>query len=213
MMVFRAISHKNRQSDIQNIYHLLGGNMKIKFNVCFMFIFFVMQFVLAGTSDKSAQDSQKCKQGQIEKEIKFHVYSDSLGPLSGCCRNVIVAKKLDSVDIILIGSDGQIIDTIITDKSGIAKKRIKTQIDERFSSAYNKNGITITAIAFKNGYREAVLFEANFTEDEENQNIEMTPIIEGERNEPMVRLGSIHHLLISSFVDKYGKIIGKSAHD
>jgi len=80
------------------------------------------------------------------------------------------------------------------------RKRIKTQIDERFSSAYNKNGITITAIAFKNGYREAVLFEANFTEDEENQNIEMTPIIEGERNEPMVRTWSIHHLLISSLL-------------
>lgn len=187
--------------------------MKISFNVCFMFIIFVMQFIFAGTSDKSGQIAQKCKQGQIEREIKFHVYSDSVGPLYGCCRNVIAEKKLDSVDIILIGSDGQIIDTIVTDKHGIAKKRIKSQIDERFSSNYNKNGITITAIAFKDGYREAVLFEANFTEDEENQNIEMTPIIEGQRNEPEVRLGNIHHLLILSFVDKYGKIIGKSAHD
>jgi hypothetical protein len=63
------------------------------------------------------------------------------------------------------------------------------------------------AIAFKEGYRQTVLFEVPISEATPAQPFLMEPIVAGERNEPDVQLGNNHHLEIFSLVEKYAAIL------
>lgn len=68
---------------------------------------------------------------------------------------------------------------------------------------------TVTAIAFKEGYREQVLLEVPVNPAGSLQELYLNPIVAGERNEPDVQPGSSHHLEILSLVEKYSKYFKK----
>lgn len=123
---------------------------------------------------------------------------------------------IEGVELILIGYDGNIIDSFKTDSKGEVIEKISVELDNRYSKAVD-DGLaprgTITILAFKEGYRETVLFEAGVSEGSYFQSILMNPIVDGERNEPDVYLGNSHHLEIISFVNKYAKLIGREIKD
>jgi hypothetical protein len=144
----------------------------------------------------------KIEESKIEKEILFKTTD-------------IENQAIEGVTLIVLGYDGNIIDTIITDKNGEIKKVIKVDRDKRYPNTgdegYSSRG-TVTVIAFKDGYKESILFEAAISDGTTVQNIIMEPLIDGQRNEPVVSLGYNHHLEVLSLVDKYAKIIGKETH-
>ena len=139
---------------------------------------------------------------KIEVELKISTYNQK-------------GKVIEGVELILIGYDGEVIDTLKTDSKGEVIKKIAVSLDNRYSNTV-KDELgprgTITIIAFKDGYRETVLFEAGASLGASFQQILMNPIVEGERNEPEVYLGNSHHLEILSLVNKYGELIEKEAH-
>lgn len=144
----------------------------------------------------------KIEESKVEKETLFRTTN-------------IEYQAIEGVTLMILGYDGNVIDTIITDKSGEIKKVIKVDQDKRYpnneNEGYSSRG-TVTVIAFKDGYKESVLFEAAISDGTAVQNIIMEPLINGQRNEPVVSLGNNHHLDVLSLVDKYAKIIGKEAH-
>ncbi len=144
----------------------------------------------------------KVEGSKVEKEILFRTTNSK-------------DQGIEGVTLMILGYDGNVIDTIITDKRGEIRKVIKVDRDKRYpnteNEGYSSRG-TVTVIAFKDGYKETVLFEAAISDGTIVQNIIMEPLINGQRNEPMVSLGYNHHLEIVSLVDKYAKIIGKEAH-
>lgn len=144
----------------------------------------------------------KIEQSKVEKEILFMTTN-------------VENQVIEGVTLMILGYDGNVIDTIMTDKRGEIKKVIKVDQDKRYPNAENKGYSsrgTVTVIAFKDGYKESVLFEVAVSDGTTVQNIIMDPLINGERNEPKVLLGYNHHLEVLSLVDKYAKIIGKEAH-
>ncbi|OPY57184.1 MAG: hypothetical protein A4E55_01788 [Pelotomaculum sp. PtaU1.Bin035] len=115
---------------------------------------------------------------------------------------------ISGVTILVIGTEGEVIEKLITNGQGEAQKSITIPIDKQFpigDKYLNPRG-TVTVIAFKEGYRETVLFEVGISDADSTQPVNMYLIVPGERNEPNVELGINHHLEISSLVDKYAKI-------
>lgn len=108
--------------------------------------------------------------------------------------------------------NGDVIDVETSDKNGWAQKKLTVQIDKRYywidPNQVEPRG-TVTVIAFKEGYREQVLFEVPVSPSGSFQEIYLTPVIPGQRNESDVQLGSSHHLEIISLVDKYSKYLKK----
>lgn len=137
----------------------------------------------------------------VTANIDFRVSAD----------NSVISKPsspLPDVSILLIGTDGRIIDKLVTNEQGEVQKDITVLIDLRYldesPGALPPRG-TITAIAFKEGYRQKVLYEVPI--DGTAQPFLMEPVVEGERNEPDVQLGNNHHLEIISLVKKYESIL------
>ena len=159
----------------------------IKVNIIgFMVATIFAKCIFAQPADTQKITVVNCTENVIENEIQFRTHDSNY-------------KPIPDVTIILVGSNGKLIDSLKSNDNGIARKKIKAAIDERFRSKFGVNSvprITISAIALKKGYRETVLFEASFTRIETNQNIQMFPIVEGERNEPMVLKGNIHHMKV-----------------
>jgi hypothetical protein len=111
---------------------------------------------------------------------------------------------LSGVTILIIRADGKVIDKLVTDNKGEAQKKITVPIDRKFpvTTQLGARG-TITAIAFKDGYKETVLFEVPISNTSAAQPFYMEPIEPESRNEPSVQLGNNHHLEILSLVEKY----------
>lgn len=120
------------------------------------------------------------------------------------------ASPLSGVSILLIATDGQVIDKLVTNEQGEAQKDITVVVDHKYpdkpSNMTAPRG-TVTAIAFKEGYRQKVLFEVPISKERSAQSFLMEPIITSERNEPDVQLGDNHHLEIISLVEKYEAIL------
>ena len=90
---------------------------------------------------------------------------------------------------------------------------ITVPIDNKYlgkSTSTLKPRGTVTAIAFKEGYRQTVLFEVPISEASAAQPFYMEAMVPGERNEPEVQLGNNHHLEIISLVDKYAAYLKNS---
>ncbi|AFM41060.1 hypothetical protein Desaci_2089 [Desulfosporosinus acidiphilus SJ4] len=136
----------------------------------------------------------------ITAKVSFNVMDSKLQPIQG-------------VKIMIINGEGEVIDSITSDDKGKAEKKLTVPIDKRYFWA-DPNDLgtrgTVTAIAFKEGYRETVLFEVPVSEGDTVQPFYMSPIIPGERNEPDVQLGNNHHLEILSLVDKYAQYLKKT---
>lgn len=122
-------------------------------------------------------------------------------------------KPIQGVKIPIINRDGEVIGSITSDEKGKAEKKLTVLIDKRYFWA-DPNDLgargTVTVIAFKDGYRQTVLFEVPVSEGDTIQPFYMKPIIPGERNEPDVQLGNNHHLEILSLVDKYAQYLKKT---
>jgi len=133
----------------------------------------------------------------VTAKVSFTVMDSKLQPIQG-------------VKILIINGDGEVIDSITSDDKGKAEKKLTVPIDKRYFWA-DPNDIgtrgTVTVIAFKEGYRETVLFEVPVSEGDTIQPFYIKPIIPGERNEPDVQLGNNHHLEILSLVDKYAQYL------
>ena len=123
------------------------------------------------------------------------------------------APPLPGVSILLIGSDGKIIDKLVTNEQGKVQKDITVPVDHKYpdkpSNSSPPRG-TVTAIAFKEGYRPKVLFEVPISVSSTEPFL-MEPIVAGERNEPDAQLGNNHHLEIVSLVEKYEAILNSSS--
>lgn len=114
-------------------------------------------------------------------------------------------QMLDGVRIVVIDSNGQVIDVLITDENGEVQKKLTVPIDEKYTYYYGgalETRGTVTAIAYKDGYRSVVIFEVP-VEEYAVQPFRMLPKLTGERNEPIGILGNVHHLEINALVDKY----------
>lgn len=114
-------------------------------------------------------------------------------------------QEIEGVKLVVINKDGEVIDTLLTDKNGQAEKTISAPLDKKyFSQELNpmQRG-TVTLIAYKDGYRETVLFEVPVNPNDTYQPFSMYPVVSGQRNEPVVRIAEIHHLTIIELVDKY----------
>lgn len=122
-------------------------------------------------------------------------------------------QPIQGVKILIINGDGEVIDSITSDENGKAEKKLSVPIDKKYFWA-DPNDLgtrgTVTVIAFKEGYRETVLFEAPVSPASAGQPLYMNAIIPGERNEPDVQLGNNHHLEILSLVDKYAQYLKKT---
>jgi len=98
-------------------------------------------------------------------------------------------QPIAGVKILIINGDGEVIDAISCDENGKAQKKLIVPIDKRYywvdPNDLGTRG-TVTVIAFKEGYRETVLFEVPVSAGSAGQPFYMNPIIPVERNEPDV---------------------------
>jgi hypothetical protein len=152
-------------------------------------------------SNKSAIVNCKNKENidSVTNEVSFNVMDSQSKPLS-------------DVRILIINMNGDVIGTESSDKNGRVIKKLTVPIDKRYYWAdpdkIEPRG-TVTAIAFKEGYREQVLLEVPVSPSASPQEIYLKPIVSGERNEPDVQSGYSHHIEIMSLVNKYSKYLKK----
>jgi hypothetical protein len=135
---------------------------------------------------------------KVEKQVSSTIYFKVVNPDS--------KHEVEGVRLKIINSDGMAIGTVITDKIGQAKTTISVSLDKKYfyqSNQYSIEKGTVAVIAYKEGYRETVLFEVPVTPNENFQVIPMYSIVSGQRNEPFVKLADIHHLSILDLVEKY----------
>lgn len=119
---------------------------------------------------------------------------------------------ISNAKIIIVNMIGDVIAAETSDKSGQARKKLIVPVDKRYywidPNKMEPRG-TVTAIVFKEGYREQVVFEVPVSSAGSLQQINLFPIIAGQRNEPDVSFGDSHHLEILSLVDKYSEYLKK----
>ncbi len=117
-------------------------------------------------------------------------------------------QPLSGVSIVVIDQDGVVIGQLVTKENGEAQQKLTVSEDRKYeglSKDYLEPRGTVTAIAFKEGYKETVLVEVGINSSDSVQPFYMEPIVPGERNEPIYELGNTHHLEILSLVEKYRK--------
>jgi hypothetical protein len=140
---------------------------------------------------ENPRPEQQSKADKVSIEVLFRAFSGD--------------KLLEGVQIMIIDRNGDVADVFETDNKGEAEKELSVEVDKKYGT--NPDGIgprgTVTVIARKAGYRDAVQFEVPVSDGSAAQPIAMEPIVEGERNEPTVELGNNHHLEVLSLVDRY----------
>lgn len=116
-------------------------------------------------------------------------------------------RPLEGVSIVLIGRNGEVLDVLTSNGQGIAEKQLELPLDPRFVFSKDHGLETLPdnliAIAYKQGYRETVLFHAY------SDVFYMYRIRPEYRNEPQEQLGNIHHLQVCALVEKYSRYAPK----
>ena len=171
----------------------------MKRKVLFFYLFFMLIILLEGCSKIENQGADKDISTKTET-VTANVMLRSITPSPPY-------TPISGVAILVIGTEGEVIEKLITNGQGEAKKSITIPIDKQFLIGDMNPRGTVTVIAFKEGYRETVLFEVSISNAGTAQPVNMYPIVPGGRNEPNVELGNNHHLEILSLVDKYTKYI------
>ncbi|HBC93307.1 MAG TPA: hypothetical protein DCZ10_10540 [Pelotomaculum sp.] len=175
--------------------------IKLKFLLLFIFAITLILTGCTRTVDETGNKENSVISETVATSVDFRASAINSN-ISGH------ASPLPGVSILLIGTDGKVIDKLITNEQGEVQKDITVPIDHKYldesPGALPPRG-TVTAIAFKEGYRQKVLYEVPI--DSTAQPFLMEPIVEGERNEPDVQLGNNHHLEIISLVRKYESIL------
>lgn len=117
-----------------------------------------------------------------------------------------INKPIKGAKIIVIDGNGSVLSSAISNEAGQIEQKITVPLDERFywedPDKMEPRG-TVMVIAYKQGYKELVVFEIPVSSYTPTQNIYMNRIAEGERNEPDIKIANIHHLEIISLVRKY----------
>jgi hypothetical protein len=122
-------------------------------------------------------------------------------------------QTIEGVKLIVINKDGEVISILTTDKKGEVEKKVTVSLDKRYYSQDENKSVkrgTVTVLAFKKGYCDVVLFEVPVTSFTSYQPFAMSPVVSGQRNEPEVFIGNIHHLEIGSLVDKYREYLNQN---
>lgn len=104
----------------------------------------------------------------------------------------------------VVDYNGKVVGKVVTSRRGEGIKRLTVPVDKRYlweGSHLDPRG-TVTAIAFKDGYKPLVIYEVPVINGNP-QSVGMEPLSEKERNEPVAKLGDNHRLEVNSLVDKY----------
>ncbi|KNY25854.1 hypothetical protein [Pseudobacteroides cellulosolvens] len=122
-------------------------------------------------------------------------------------------NPIGNVRIVMIKDDGEVIGVAVSNEKGIVHKEITVPLDKRylnleFESTEDIRG-TITLIAYKEGYRETILYNAGVSIGSSFQPIYMKTIVPGWRNEPEEQIGNNHHIETCILAEKYSKYAGK----
>ncbi|MBX5437779.1 MAG: hypothetical protein IRZ33_11280 [Alicyclobacillaceae bacterium] len=102
----------------------------------------------------------------------------------------------------LIGPDGRLLQTGLTDAEGMWRAHVTVARDPRFQDL----GF-VTALCVAGGHNETVVFAVPVRQGTV-QPVTLNPIQPGLRNEPSAMLGQIHRLDVIDFVNRYGSALG-----
>ena len=111
-------------------------------------------------------------------------------------------KRVTGARIVVIDRSGAILATGLTDSAGLWTAKISTAPDPRFVRSGNLG--TVTALVTATGYNEALLFDVPAVQGQV-QPVILTPIQQGQRNEPTLALGNIHRLYYMRLIDDYAQ--------
>jgi hypothetical protein len=123
------------------------------------------------------------------------------------------SKPIENVRVVIIRGDGEVAAVTVSNEKGLTEKVITVPLDKKylttgFGSTEDIRG-TVTLIAYREGYRETILYNAGVSIGSSFQTIYMRPIIPGGRNEPEEQVGYSHHLETCLLAEKYSKYAGK----
>ncbi|QSO45476.1 hypothetical protein [Alicyclobacillus mengziensis] len=113
-------------------------------------------------------------------------------------------RVLPGARVIVVGEDGRIITSGVTNTDGIWSPSLTVPLDPRFKDI----GI-VTAIGVANEHNENVVFEVPVKQGTV-QPITLYPIQPRLRNEASASLGQLHHLDVIEIVNRYAQMLGLS---
>lgn len=116
-----------------------------------------------------------------------------------------VENALSGVKIVVIDQSGEVLRVLETPENGEVQGEFTVTTDKKYAGTKNSEFElrgTVTVIAFKEGFREVVLFEVPIN-SYSIQSIYMEPESSTERNEPRSELGNNHRLDILELVETY----------
>lgn len=111
-------------------------------------------------------------------------------------------RVLPGARVIVVGEDGRIITSGLTNSEGIWSPSLTVPLDPRFKDI----GI-VMAIGIANGHNENVVFEVPVKQGTV-QPITLYPIQPRLRNEASASLGQLHHLDVIGTVNRYAQMLG-----
>ncbi|MGI6777714.1 MAG: hypothetical protein ACOX7R_06715 [Acetivibrionales bacterium] len=118
-------------------------------------------------------------------------------------------KPISRVKLVVVGSDGQVIDILTTDEYGLAETELTVAVDRKYFSplAESSGGLrgTVTVIAYKEGYCTTIIFEVGVSLRNPFQPVYMKNRIPGAINEPFQQLGNNYCHDINNITTKYFK--------
>ncbi|MGD8189584.1 hypothetical protein ACQCN2_06215 [Brevibacillus ginsengisoli] len=132
----------------------------------------------------------------VTAEVEFRVI--------GAQENQIGAM-VPNARILIVDNKGNLLRSGLTNKDGIWRVLITTEIDPRFTMVEKMS--TVTAITIANGFNEAIIFDVPVKSDAV-QVIVLSPLKRNSRNEPTYSLGMLHRLTVIPLIDTYAKQAG-----
>lgn len=108
--------------------------------------------------------------------------------------------------ILVIGPDGKLLTTGLTDAAGRWTAQVTVPLDQRFAPARTLG--TVSAIAVANGYVERLFFDVPVIAEGAVQVVTLAPIQPHQRNEPGYELGMLHRLWVLPLLDHYAQAAG-----
>lgn len=121
-------------------------------------------------------------------------------------------RPIADTRILVIGPDGKLLKTGVTDQTGKWITQLVVPEDPRFSPSRTLG--TVTAVAVASGYIERLFFDVPVTAEGDVQVVALLPIRPYRRNEPGYELGMLHRLWVLPLLDYYAEQagLGKQPH-
>jgi hypothetical protein len=115
-------------------------------------------------------------------------------------------KVIVGARILVIGPDGRLMTTGLTNREGKWPAQLTVPVDRRFAPSHTLG--TVTAIAVADGYVERLSFDVPVAPEGAVQVMSLQPIRPHQRNEPGYELGMLHRLLVLPLLDHYATQAG-----